>query len=163
MNSSTIHGQLAELRSAAATLRRPGGTITDRISAELIERAAQTIAARQRAPLPANAVTDLLPMMQDGWTLEDYGTWAVRAAERAHGIGGDAPNPAPPSWAEAPNGYNFRAMDSDGHWCWFKDRPYPEMVDGHGCWDSDEGLRQARWLRHYPGWNRTLETRPEAV
>lgn len=72
---------LSELRSAAATLRRPGGTATDRISAELLERAAQTVAVLQRA------VTDLLPMMQDGWTLEDYGTWAIRAAERAHGIG----------------------------------------------------------------------------
>lgn len=77
---------ITELRSAAATLRRPGGSTTDRISAELLERAAQTIAVLQRAPLPATAVTALLPMMQDGWTLEDYGTWAIRAAERAHGI-----------------------------------------------------------------------------
>ncbi|WP_369040006.1 hypothetical protein [Stenotrophomonas maltophilia] len=77
---------ITELESAAATLRRPGGTTTDRISAELLERAVHAIAVLQRAPLPATIVTDLLPTMQDGWTLEDYGTWAIRAAERAHGI-----------------------------------------------------------------------------
>lgn len=79
---------ITELRSAATSLRQLGGTTTDRISAELLERAAQTIGVLQRAPLPATAVTALLPMMQDGWTLEDYGTWAIRAAERAHGIVG---------------------------------------------------------------------------
>lgn len=152
---------ITELESAAATLRRPGGTTTDRISAELLERAAHAIAVLKRAPLPATIVTDLLPTMQDGWTLEDYGTWTIRAAERAHGIGGEPPNPPPPTWAEAPHGYNFRAMDSDGRWCWFKSRPYTETLGTHDGWDSNESIREARGLRFYSIWNETLEARPE--
>lgn len=151
---------ITELRSAAATLRRPGGTTTDRISAELLERAAQTITVLQRAPLPATTVTDLLPIMQDGWTLEIYGTWAIRAAERAHGIGSHVPNPPPPNWADAPAGYNFRAMCSDGQWLWFKDKPYTETFGRYDGWDSDEGIREARGLNFYAGWESTLEERP---
>ncbi len=154
---------ITELRSAAATLRLPGGTTTDRISAELLERAAQKIALLQRAPLPATTVSDLVPMKQDGWSLEGYCTWAVRAAERAHGIGGEPPNPPPPTWAEAPHGYNFRAMDSDGRWCWFKNRPYTETLGTHDGWDSDESIREARGLHFYPGWANTLEARPEVA
>ncbi len=78
---------IAEVRSAAAPLRRPGGTTTDRISAELLERAAQTLAVLQRVPLPATTVTEFLPDMRDDWTPEIHGAWAIRAAERAHGIG----------------------------------------------------------------------------
>ncbi|WP_152906719.1 hypothetical protein [Stenotrophomonas maltophilia] len=163
MTASEIYAQMAELRSAAATLRQPGGTTTDRISAELFERAAQTIAVLQRAPLPATTVTDLLPIMQDGWTPEIYGTWAIRAAERAHGIGTNVPNPPPPSWAEAPDGYNYRAMDSDGRWCWFKRRPYTETFGSNDGWDCDEGIREARGLSFYPGWAETLEERPGVV
>lgn len=154
---------ITELRSAATTLRRPGGTTTDRISAELLERAAQTIAVLQRAPLPATTVTDLLPIMQDGWTLEIYGTWAIRAAERAHGIGSHGPNPPPPSWAEAPDGYNYRAMDSDGRWYWFKDRPYSETIGNCEVWDSEDGYREVRGLHFYPGWAETLEERPQGA
>ncbi|MFK3845773.1 hypothetical protein [Stenotrophomonas sp. NPDC078853] len=153
---------LSELRSAAATLRGPGGTTTDRISAELMERAANALAAVQRAPLPATDIVELLPSMQDGWSLENYGTWAIRAAERAHGIGGDAPNPRPPSWVEAPEGYNYRAMDSDGHWHWFNQRPYTETLGDYDGWDAEDGIREARGLRFYPSWKDTLEVRPAA-
>lgn len=152
---------ITELRSAAATLRRPGGTTTDRVSAELLERAANTIAALQRAPLPATTVTDLLPIMQDGWTMEDYGTWAIRAAERALGICSDVPNRPPPSWADAPQGHNFRAMDSDGHWHWFKQRPFTETFGSFDGWDAEQRIREARGLAFYPDWKQTLEERPE--
>lgn len=163
MTASEICAQMAELRSAAATLRQPGGTTTDRISAELLERAAQTIAILQRAPLPATTVTGLLPTLQDGWTPEDYGTWAIRAAERAHGIGTAIPNPPPPSWAEAPDGYNYRAMDSDGRWYWFQDRPYSETIGNCAVWDSEGGYREARGLHFYPDWAETLEERPQGA
>ncbi len=154
---------ITELRSAAATLRRPGGTTTDRISAELLERAAQTIAILQRAPLPATTVSSLLPTLQDGWTPEDYGTWAIRAAERAHGIRTNIPNPPAPSWAEAPDGYNYRAMDSDGRWCWFKRKPYTETFGSYDGWDCEEGIREARGLYFYPNWKETLGERSEAA
>ncbi|MCR1535862.1 hypothetical protein NR511_10425 [Stenotrophomonas maltophilia] len=152
---------ITELRSAAAALRRPGGTTTDRISAELLERAAQALAVLQRAPLPATTVTDLLPDMRDDWTPEIYGTWAIRAAERAHGIGTTIPNPPPPSWAEAPDGYNYRAMDSDGRWYWFQDRPYSETIGNCEVWDSEGGYREVRGLNFYPDWADTLEEHPE--
>lgn len=38
------------------------------------------------SPLTEAAVKDLLPIMQDGWTLAEYGMWVARAVERAHGI-----------------------------------------------------------------------------
>jgi len=154
---------LSELRSAAATLRRPGGATTDRICAELMERAAKALATLQRAPLPATAVTDLLPMLQDGWTVEDYGTWAIRAAERAHGIGGEVAIPPPPDWADAPAGYHYRAMDSDGRWWWFVHRPYTETLGDYDGWDSDDGSREVRGQCFYPGWANTLEERPEVT
>ena len=37
-------------------------------------------------PLSGEEVADLLPIMQDGWTLAEYGMWVARAIERAHGI-----------------------------------------------------------------------------
>jgi hypothetical protein len=150
-----------ELLSAAASLCAPGATVVDKLSAELMRRAAQALTTLQRAPLPATAVTDLLPIMQDGWAIEDYATWIVRAAERAHGIGGDFPNPTAPSWAEAPEGYNYRAMDSDGHWWWFIGRPYTETFLKHEGWDSEEGMREARGIQIYPNWKGTLQVRPE--
>lgn len=163
MTASEIYAQVAELRSAAATLRQPGGTTTDQISAELLERAARTIAILQRAPLPATTVTGLLPTLQDNWTPEDYGTWAIRAAERAHGIGSHVPNPPPPAWSEAPDGYNYRAMDSDGRWCWFKHRPYTETFGSYDGWNSDFGIREARGLSFFPGWGETMEERPQGA
>lgn len=157
---------VAELRSAAQTLRIPTGSPwphQDTITAELIERAAAAIELLQRAPLQATTVTGLLPTLQDGWTLEDCGIWAIRAAERAHGIGTNAPNPPPPRWDEAPEGYNYRAMDSDGRWCWFKHRPYAETFFSYEGWDSDEHIREARGLNFYPGWAETLEERPQGA
>jgi len=54
-------------------------------------------------------------------------------------------------------------MDSDGRWSWFKHRPYHETFSDWEGWDSDEGIREARGLRFYPGWKETLETRPEVA
>lgn len=42
--------------------------------------------AVMRGPLSPVELRDLLPAMQKGWTIETYATWAIRAAERAHGI-----------------------------------------------------------------------------
>jgi len=78
-----------ELRATARTLRTPTGCLLptkDKVIAALMVDAADAIARERRTPLPATTVTQLLPIMQDGWSLEDYGTWAIRAAERAHGI-----------------------------------------------------------------------------
>ncbi len=37
-------------------------------------------------PMADNEIYDLLPIYQDGWTMQNYGTWIARAVERAHGI-----------------------------------------------------------------------------
>ena len=41
---------------------------------------------RKLMPLSDAEVADMLPVMQDGWTLADHGMWVARAVERAHGI-----------------------------------------------------------------------------
>lgn len=32
-------------------------------------------------------IEELLPVMQNGWDMRDYGLWVARAVERKHGIG----------------------------------------------------------------------------
>lgn len=111
---------ITELRSAAKTLRAPGGTSTDRISAELIERAALALESALQPP-------------------------------------------APPAWEHAPTGYNYRAMDSDGHWSWFLREPYKEDFIGWKGWDDEDGVRDARGTAFYPDWEDTLSARPIAA
>lgn len=157
-----------ELRSAAATLRGPAGTATDRISAELIERAANALAGAQRAPLPATAVIALLPIMQDGWSLEDFATWSIRAAERAHGITGNSGKVSlRPSWEEAPTWAQFLAMDSDGDWFWFEHQPYRERFSGWDGWDVEGGAmtkaNPTQGASIHVGWEDTLQARPAAT
>lgn len=69
-------------------------------------------------------------------------------------------SPPPPGWEKAPAGFNFRAMDSDGHWSWFKQRPYQESFGHFDGWDADEGVRPARGVELHPNWRDSLEERP---
>ncbi|HDS1650393.1 TPA: hypothetical protein QEL68_002115 [Stenotrophomonas maltophilia] len=145
-----------ELRSTATAPSQPGGTATDRISVELIEQEAQTIAVLQRAPLPATIVTDLLPACRTA------GLWRTMAPRQSlepsalKELAATPPKP-PRSWDKAPHGYSYRAMDSDRHWNWFKERPYGETLFDYDGWDADEGIRQERGSVFYPGLAETLE------
>ncbi len=71
--------------------------------------------------------------------------------------------PPPPGWERAPAGYNFRAMDSDGRWSWFKRRPYTETLGDYDGWDDIDGVHQARGLAYYPGWQETVSERPDTA
>jgi hypothetical protein len=60
-----------------------------------------------------------------------------------------------PSWDEAPEWAQFRAQDSDGRWCWFRDEP----VQKDHCWSP------VNIFWEYAGppvelWRETLERRP---
>ncbi len=180
--TTSIVALITELQSAAATLRTPTGTLVpaqDRITAELIERAAGALAAAQRAPLPATAVEAEVMVSSEGpetlWIFLDpitanvvgyseVGPEHARPGERTVVYRRVAlANPPAPSWLDAPAGYDYRAMDSDGSWWWFKNRPYTETFGSHDGWDCDDGLLQARGPTIYPNWKDTLQARPEVV
>lgn len=123
---------IAELQSAATTLRTPTGALLpaqDRITAELIERAAE----------------------------------ALQAAQGAHFV------PAyPPAWSEFPIWVNFIAMDSDGRWHGFGQKPYVEDLFGGLLmgWDVEEGGSMAYRdynAPHVAGWRESLRERPEVA
>lgn len=130
---------VAELRSAAQTLRIPTGSPwpnQDKITAELIERAGDAVKALH------------------GATLSGRGT----------------ANAVVPAWPSAPAWARWRAMDSSGDWYWFERRPYPESIhgapgDGPNVWDVEEGhmQRAASTEAQVPGWEGTLQERPEAA
>jgi len=132
---------IAEMRSTASSLRLNGVTANTihKIAAELIDRAADAM--------------DL--MYTPAQMAESFRAGLNTARMESH--------PPAPGWETAPSGYNFRAMDSDGRWSWFKDRPYRETFSGWDGWDSEEGIREARGLRFYPGWQETLEERAEVT
>ncbi len=60
--------------------------LPDEIIRRLIEATAKPRAIAGPAPLTDSQVFDLLPDLQNGWTLITYGLWVARAIERAHGI-----------------------------------------------------------------------------
>lgn len=37
-------------------------------------------------PIDDQEIFELLPIVQSGWSMSDYGRWVARAVERAHGI-----------------------------------------------------------------------------
>ena len=123
---------VAELQSAAATLRTPAGALLpaqDRITAELIERAAE----------------------------------ALQAAQGAHIV------PAsPPAWSEFPAWVHFIAMDSDGRWHGFGQKPYVEDSFGGNLmgWDVIDGGTVAYRdynAPHVAGWRESMQKRPEVT
>jgi len=60
-----------------------------------------------------------------------------------------------PDWSTAPDFARYLAMDDDGVWNWFENKPF--RAPGH--WFIDSG----KWLRcKMDNWRDTLEERPEA-
>jgi len=64
---------------------------------------------------------------------------------------------AKPSWKDAPEWANYLAMDEDGIWFWYAERPYA------GCrtWDSNSIKEEVNALIERLDWQDTLEQRPE--
>ena len=60
-----------------------------------------------------------------------------------------------PSWDDAPEWANWLAMDSDGSWYWFQNKPY----EGNVVWHSEAGHVEPV---NVPDWKDTLESREDA-
>lgn len=58
-----------------------------------------------------------------------------------------------PDWKDAPWWANYLAMDANGVWCWFADKPRPHY-SGWACGDKFEVAGVS------PGWRNSLEGRP---
>lgn len=170
---------ITELRSAATTLRTPTGCVLpaqDRITAELLDRAANALAVLAGGI----AFGELLSadFEADTITLRMEPGYQVRAGR--HGLfhmqgmqAETAPPAAPaapiaqvrPNWNDAPEWARFVAMDADGQWSWYENRPYPETdlgSDEFTLWDADDGRIQpiSSGLR-FDGWENSLQERPE--
>ncbi len=175
-----------ELRSAATTLRTPTGCVLpaqDRITAELLDRAADALNEARTGRLPDTiAFGDLLSadFVSNTITLRMVTGYQVRAGRHGlfhtqHDMQGQAattaaqpaPALAPPSprWADAPSWARFVAMDADGQWSWYENRPYPDTElgsDESTLWDADDGRIQpiSSGLR-FDGWENSMQERPE--
>lgn len=165
---STNADLITELRSAAATLRTPTGSFLpaqDRITAELIERAADALAAPQSEPEilsydPTQARATITVRWPDGVCL-GYDVSRTRYTD-------NLPAPAAPAWSEFPAWVNYIAMDSDGRWHGFGQKPYVEDSFGGLLmgWDVEEGGSMAYRdynAPHVAGWRESLRERPEAA
>ncbi|WP_293708619.1 hypothetical protein [Stenotrophomonas sp. UBA7606] len=149
---------ILELRSAAATLRAPTGSFLpaqDRITAELIDRAALALSESQE--FKVMAYQEVLPT--DDPDVFDAKIWALPPGMKVPDgctplywrVGENVPHytslngdkcftvedlarafPLPrstlqsPEWSEFPAWVNFIAMDSDGRWHGFGKEPYVE-------------------------------------
>lgn len=60
-----------------------------------------------------------------------------------------------PNWEDAPEWAKWLAMDSDGQWTWFSNKPLKD----HDYWD---GYQKGQYLvaQGICGWNKSLEKRP---
>lgn len=177
---------ITELRSAATTLRTPTGCVLpaqDRITAELLDRAADALNAAQVGHVADGiGFGELLSanFQADTITLRMEPGYQVRAGRHGlfhtqHDIRGQAapaaasstPAQVPPAprWADAPAWARFVAMDADGQWMWFENHPYPDTELGSDeptLWDVDDGRMEAIPSRHrFDGWENSLQERPE--
>lgn len=175
---------ITELRSAATTLRTPTGCVLpaqDRITAELLDRAADALAVAHGGSLADGiAFGELLSadFEADTITLRMEPGYQVRAGRHGlfHMRGMQAQTAPPaaqaapiaqvrPSWNDAPAWARFVAMDADGQWSWYENRPYPDTdlgSDEFTLWDADDGRIQpiSSGLR-FDGWENSLQERPE--
>jgi len=174
---------ITELRSAATTLRTPTGCVLpaqDRITAELLDRAADALKAAQVGRVVGGiAFGELLSadFEADTITLRMEPGYQVRAGRHGlfHMQGMQAQTAPPaaqaapiaqvrPSWDDAPAWARFAAMDADGQWSWYENRPYPDTdlgSDEFTLWDADDGhIQPISSGLHFDGWENTLQERP---
>ncbi len=60
-----------------------------------------------------------------------------------------------PDWSEAPEWANYVAMDADGEWFWYADKP----CIANSAWLPDKG-RWEPFEVYHDDWRKTLEPRP---
>ncbi len=61
-----------------------------------------------------------------------------------------------PSWKDAPDWAQWLAMDEDGQWHWYSDKPY--YSDSWCMWNTE---KQYEKCNDVVSWERTLQERPE--
>lgn len=62
-----------------------------------------------------------------------------------------------PDWKDAPDGFEYLAMDEDGGWWWYNQKPQAMSVS----WVTDNGdFEMAEGDNEYGDWRETLERRP---
>lgn len=137
----------------------PGGHLVSDILTDLSMVAASWVV--EAAGASADAKNDCAMQMQ-----EAIERWSNRLQLGEASNAGNDENPQPaPSWEHAPAWARFVAIDADGQWSWYENRPYPETdlgSDEFTLWDADEGRIQpiSSGLR-FDGWENSLQERPE--
>lgn len=61
-----------------------------------------------------------------------------------------------PDWSTAPEWARYVAMDGNGRWYWYENRPLPGM----DAWNEQHGRLEAATATGLPAWERTLAERP---
>lgn len=62
-----------------------------------------------------------------------------------------------PTWDDAPDWANYMAMDSDGVWYFYANKPSYGL---HSWWPvNNSDQRRERWQPIVPGWRESLEVR----
>jgi len=61
-----------------------------------------------------------------------------------------------PDWKDAPEWANYLAMDQDGSWTWFQNRPH----ERNGYWWDHYGEQEEAAKPKNVKWRETCETRP---
>ncbi len=61
-----------------------------------------------------------------------------------------------PDWKDAPEWANWLAMDADGRWFWYKDKPEA----GHSTFITQTQVWEATPIK--PDWKETRQQRPTA-
>lgn len=89
--------------------------------------------------------------MVDGFYVDPttHLSWSVWQASRAC---------ATPEWEHAPDWANWLAMDVEGRWYWFAEKPEQRLATWGNVWNSR--VAEAGWTLGRSGWTETLEPRP---
>jgi len=65
-----------------------------------------------------------------------------------------------PDWKDAPEWAKFLAMDQDGEWCWYEEKPSPIKAHVLPHWRAHYGRSEVATLAN-KDWQNTLEGRPQ--
>jgi hypothetical protein len=63
-----------------------------------------------------------------------------------------------PKWKDAPRWAKYMAMDGDGQWHWYRDKPDAILEDGE--WGTLGRYKEAYVKKKDDDWKKTLEKRP---
>lgn len=155
----TQHDMQGQASSPTASVTAaPGSNLVSDILTDLSNVAASWVVEATGAS--ANAQNGCAVQMHDA--IERWSNKLRLGEARDDGSGGK-PQPAP-SWEGAPAWARFVAMDADGQWSWYENRPYPETdlgSDEFTLWDAEDGhIQPISSGNRFYGWENSLQERP---